>query len=218
MTRPLAVILLLAAFATGSRAGDAAYRAGDYERAAREYRSALVRESGSHLLHYNLGVTLLRLGRYEEARRHLEQSNTADDPSLRQSSHYNSGNGALYPALRAPAGAARDTQLRTAIGEYRRALLLDPSDADAKWNLELAERLLASPPAGGGGGGGGGGRGDDDAPARPDPTPAEGDGPTPRMTPEEAERVLEAAVARDQELQLEKLRRAPASPPTGRDW
>jgi tetratricopeptide (TPR) repeat protein len=217
MTRTLATLLLVIVVA-GSVTGDAAFRAGDYERAAQEYRSALVREPQSAVLHYNLGVTLLRLGRYEEGRRHLERSNTTEDPSLRQSSLYNSGNSALYPVLRDPTGPPREASLRTAIQEYRQALLLDSGDADAKWNLELAERLLAAP-LGGGGGAGGGGDGDrQDAPAQPDPTPAEGVGPDPRMTEQEAERVLDTAAARDQELQRQKLRRSPATPPTGRDW
>jgi len=46
--------------------------------------------------------------------------------------------------------------LRRAVGHFRRAVELDPANDDAKFNLELALRLLSG--SGGGSGGGGGAR------------------------------------------------------------
>ena len=45
--------------------------------------------------------------------------------------------------------------LDDATDRLRQALLLQPSSARAKWNLELAERRRPPPPPQGGGGGGG---------------------------------------------------------------
>jgi len=111
--------------------------------------------------------------------------------------------------------------LRAAIAEYRSALLLDPSDEDAKWNLELAQRLLEV--LGGGGGGGGGGAGgagadgaDSEAPATPQ-TEA-GNGGEGGAAETAAERVLRDAAASDRELHQERLRRTTRPPPGVRDW
>ncbi|MBA4157436.1 MAG: hypothetical protein H0X65_08165, partial [Gemmatimonadetes bacterium] len=163
--------------------------------------------------------------RFGEAREHLSIAVRADDPVVRQRAHYNLGNTHLEPAFGAPASPERAEALQEAVRAYRDALLLDSRDTDAKWNLELAQRLLEEQGAGGAEDdprqGGGGGAGDDDqAPSRPDPdpAPASGAGAAPRMTRSEAERVLQTAEQRDAALQQQKLRRTETPPPNVRDW
>lgn len=218
--RATVCLAVLALLALDLGAGNRAFREGDYERAASEYRRALARGDDSPVLHYNLGTALLRLGRYDEARRHLETATRAADPSVRQPAHYNAGNTDLEPAFRAPAAEERRQQLQRAIAAYRQALLLQPDDLDAKWNLELAQRLLEEQESAGGGGGGGAGGADDPAAAQPDPSPAPLDpaGGPEQLTPAQAEQILGAAEQIERELQREKLRRAETPPPNVRDW
>src|SRR5690606_16452084 len=122
---------------------------------------------------------------------------------------YNLGGADLEPAAADPAPADNQERLRRAIEAYKRALLLDSNDLDAKWNLELARRLLerAPPPADEGGGGGGGDAGGGDGPpdqGEPDATPPSGGGPglDPGMSRAEAEDLLDAA--QDQELEVQR--------------
>lgn len=227
MTRTLAGFALAALAALSLDAGARAFEAGRYDEAAAAYASVLARGEDSPLLRYNLGTVLLHAGRHEEAREHLARAAAEDvGPALRQPAHYNAGNLDLEPAHRAPPSPERDDALRRAILAYRRALLLDPADLDAKWNLELARRLLTDSAGGGGGGGGDGGAGgggaagdDREDPARPDPDPAPGAaGEGAGMSQAEAERVLRAAVERERPLQQEKLRRTQRPPPNVRDW
>ena len=214
-----------ALLAAGSACGDRHCRAERYDQAAAEYRRELQRGNTSAAVHYNLGTALLRLQRYGEAREHLEIATRADEPGTRQRAFYNQGNTHLEPAFRAQRSPERTEALQEAVRSYREALLLDPDDMDAKWNLELAQRLLAEQGSGGSSddprqGGGGGGGEDEQAPSSPDPTPAPagGTGSAPQMTPAEAERVLQAAAQREASLQQEKLQRSEVAPPNVRDW
>jgi tetratricopeptide (TPR) repeat protein len=224
MIRMLPILAVAGVLALSAAAGDRAFLAGRYDDAVAEYRRALQRGDDSPLLRYNLGTALLRLGRHDEARAHLSAAARGGAPRVQQLAHYNAGNTHLEPAFRAEPSPEQMAALRSAITHYRQALLLDPTDADAKWNLELAQRRLAQ---GGGGGaddpqdGEGGADGDErDDPASPDPAPSPGDGPgpQPQMSPAEAERVLRSAAEIERELQQQKLRRTESPPPTVRDW
>ena len=195
------------------------FAAGGSEEARLGYLQALDRTPGSPIVHYDLGATGLRLREFEGARAHLEIAATTGDAGVRQWAFYNVGNSHLEPVV---LGLAEDRvpELARAIVAYKRALLLDPGDEDAKWNLELARRLLEqelrSPqprprqdPEQGGGGGAGGGGGSDTDPGSldPQPRPAAGTGRAPRLSRAEAEQVLETAEDRELGLQREKLTR-----------
>jgi mxaK protein len=207
--------------------GDAAFRRGDYTRAAQAYRRALADGDSSATVRYNLGTTLLRLGRHDEARPHLEAAaRLRGRAGLPVRAEYNAGNADLTPvaANRVPKEQRRERLLR-AIGRYRRALLLDPADADAKWNLELAQRLLRDEAGGGGADGdddkqpqGGGGPGPQ-APSTPQPNPGQGsEGAGRPMTREQAERILAGAERREQDIQRQQLKKDQARIHGIRDW
>lgn len=228
MTWRMAVLGLAVLIGGGALAqGDRAFRRGDYRRAAEAYGRALAGGDSSATVRYNLGTTLLRLGRHDEARPHLEAAARLRGPAdLPVRAAYNVGNADLAPvaAGRVPREQRRERLLR-AIGHYRRALLLHPGDADAKWNLELAQRLLREPAGGGGGDedeedprGGGGGEGSQ-PPASPRPRPGQAsDGGDRPMRPERAERILAGAEAREQQVQRQQLKRDQARISGIRDW
>jgi tetratricopeptide (TPR) repeat protein len=229
MMRGIAILGLVLLIGGGALAeGDRAFRRGDYRRAAEAYGRALAEGDSSAVVRYNLGTTLLRLGRHDQARPHLESAarlrGRADLPVRAE---YNAGNADLAPvaANRVPKEQRRERLLR-ALGHYRRALLRNPSDADAKWNLELAQRLLREE-AGGGGGGedrqnpqpqGGAGQGPP-SPASPQPRPGQASaGPGQPMTREQAERILAGAERREQQVQRQQLKQDQSRIHGVRDW
>lgn len=195
------------------------FAAGRYREAHRGYLQALERAPGSPVVHYDIGATALRLREHEAARRHLQQAATTGDDTIRQWAFYNLGNTHVEPVV-LDLAEDRPQELARAIVAYKRALLLDPDDGDAKWNLELARRMLEqelrSPrprprndprESGGGGGGGGGGSDTDPGSADPRPQPAAGSGRAPEISRTEAEEALDAAEMRELGLQREKLAR-----------
>jgi tetratricopeptide (TPR) repeat protein len=115
-----------------ARSGERLYNAGSYREAYNAFHRAF-EASGDPTLHYDIGVSLYRLKRYEDASKSFREAATI--PSLRQRSYYNLGNAYVRISEEAP---EKDEPLRQAIGAYEEALRLDPADSAAKWNLELA--------------------------------------------------------------------------------
>jgi Ca-activated chloride channel homolog len=231
--RMLTVVGMLAVLAAGGVAeGNRRYAAGDYAGAAEAYAEALARGDTSAVLRYNLGTALLQLGRYDEALPHLEAAaREGSPPPVRARGHYNGGGADLEPAFAGSVtdGAERRTRLRRAVRHYRDALRLDPGDDDARWNLELAQRLLTDDerPARDTGGGGDEDDGDEaDADDRtppvdtrqPSQAPAPEQGDRRVTSSEEAERILDAAQARELTVQQRQLQRPQRSVRGQRDW
>ena len=71
----------------------------------------------------------------------------AESKELRQRSLYNLGNSLVRAAEEAP---GHPEPLREAIRAYEEALRLEPGDAAAKWNLELAVKRLSDDRTSGG--------------------------------------------------------------------
>ena len=127
------------------RRGNEAYEEEAFEDALAAYQQAAGDPSESEApppIDYNIGNTLHRLERYEEATVATTAAlNTTDDPALLARASYAVGNHAF-----------RRGDLEAARQAYIAVLLRDPGDVDAKHNLELVLRLLAGgepPPAAG---------------------------------------------------------------------
>ncbi len=109
--------------------GTALQMAGKLEEAVAHYRRALELKANYPDAHYNLGNALLELGNFEEASAHLAEVLKAhtDDPLARER---------LAQAFAAEGNQmASQGKLDAAIGYFRRALELNPHDADACNNL-----------------------------------------------------------------------------------
>lgn len=120
------------------RKGNALYAQEQYAEAADQYRLGVsaVSEAGpgpvySGLLN-NLGASLYRTGDTEQAGIAFSgAAQMANTPADLVRASYNAGN-----------AAATGKQLEQALAHYRRALLSDPSNADAKFNYEFVKRQL----------------------------------------------------------------------------
>jgi len=186
---------------------------GDFEGAIREYGVLLEENPQSDTLRYNLGTAHLLAEQFDTARPHLEAGRS--DPKVAPSADYNLGNTDLQPAFADSTLPDRENRLRRAIGAYRASLLASPDDMDAKWNLELAQKLLASEaPTPEGGGGGGGGQGEPTpGDLQPEPQPSGGTGSDPPSTESAVEDLLRAAQNRELEVQQDLLEKP--QPPDG---
>jgi Ca-activated chloride channel family protein len=146
--------------------GDEAWVAGDFREAATHYLRQVQLGEGGDTTWFNLGTAAMALGDTAIALRGLERAAQSLDPELRFRALFNLGLLAIHRADRDNARAAEF--LDAARQHYREALLLQPRDRAAKWNLELVlRRLPHSPPGASGPQGSGGGA--EEPPAEPPP-------------------------------------------------
>lgn len=111
--------------------GNDSYRERKYEEAAKHYRSAEIDRPGSPVAAYNLGTALVTGKNYDEALPKLEEAASKLAGPEQSKALYNIGNGLF--------GAGK---FEEAIGAYKKTLEVNPNDRDAKYNLELALKML----------------------------------------------------------------------------
>jgi len=213
----LAGLLLLSTSAGAQRptAGTRAMAAGDPVGAAAEFLKE-AQGSARDTAFYNAGTAALDAQRFEVARGALTEAAKSLDPDLRYRALYNLGVVALLAA--AADTTKRDELLNQAADQLRQALLLQPSSARAKWNLELAERRRPPPPAGGGGGGGGkppaGGGGGSQS-----PPPTRPENQDQGLSRTQAEQILNSMERRERETRADQQRRLKGNSADGvKDW
>jgi Ca-activated chloride channel family protein len=193
--------------------GERALAAGDPSRAAAEFLKDASRNRARDTAFYNAGTAALEAGRLDVARGALAEAAKSLDPALRYRALYNLG---LIGILAARADSSRSDELLDEAGErLRQALLLQPSSARAKWNLELTERRKPPPPPGGGGGGKAppsGSAAQAPQPGQPQPQP-EG------LSKSQAEQILNSMERREQMTRSEQQRRLQSGSGGGtKDW
>jgi len=113
--------------ASKNKEGNRLFVEGRYEDAEKAYLQARGADPGKPEILYNLGNSLIKQKKYDPGILSLRQSMDKGDKRIRENSWYNTGN-ALFLA-----GRPKDS-----VDAYIQALQLDPSDRDAKHNLELA--------------------------------------------------------------------------------
>ena len=120
--------------------GNEAYEQQDYEAAQSSYQEAIEKSPELPEPHYNSGNVRYRQGRHEEAQESYDRALLDADEDLYRDILFNQGNTQLQA-----------DEIDEAIGSYKEALRLDPSDQDAKHNLEVALSRLpqAEQPQGG---------------------------------------------------------------------
>jgi Ca-activated chloride channel family protein len=211
----LAGVLLTAGSLSAQRpaAGTRALAAGDPARAAAAFLEDARKPTARDTAFYNAGTAALEAGRLDVARGALTEAAKSLDPALRYRALYNLG---LTSLLAARADTSRsDELLDEAADRLRQALLLQPSSARAKWNLELTERRRPPPPPQGGGGGGGSPPPTANAPPEPknEPPPSQG------LSQNQAEQILNSMDRRERETRAEQQRRLESGASAGvKDW
>lgn len=114
-----------------NREGNTAFDAGDYQTALDRYRQAQVEAPDQAAYIYNGGNALHRLGQFDRAAAESQRAAANGPDDVRFRAYYALGNNYL-----------RLEKLREARDAYKNALKLNPSDIDAKFNLEVVQRRL----------------------------------------------------------------------------
>ena len=131
----IAALLLLTSCspspATLNRRGNDAYARGNYDEALRQYQNGQAEAPDTPELHYNAGNTLYRQEQYDPASDEALAAIAQAPPDLQAQAYYNLGNTRF-----------QQEDYAGAIAAYIEALRINPDDADAKHNLELAQQRL----------------------------------------------------------------------------
>ena len=108
--------------------GNKLYKEGKFEEAITAYQQALQQNPENITAKYNLAAARFRNSKFEEAQKEyegvLEKTN---DRSLKQKATYNNG-----------VAFTKQTKLDESIEAYKKALMLNPQDADTRFNLQKA--------------------------------------------------------------------------------
>jgi len=187
--------------------GVAEFKAGRTGEAIKWFKEAVGRGERTPRTLYNFGTVLLAADSLDAAIDALERAGFGATPELRDRALYNLGLAQLLRARKAE-GDDRVQSARAALAAYRTLLLAHPTDADARWNYELALKLRQSPPPQSGAGG-------EREQERQLAQQRDPNG----MSQQQAQQLLDAA-ARDERDTQSRRRRVPQRerPPGGKDW
>ncbi|HLZ44566.1 MAG TPA: VWA domain-containing protein [Gemmatimonadales bacterium] len=199
---------------TPRSAAEKAWDQGNSRAAAAAYLAELRAHQDDDTAWYNTGTAALAAGDAALARTSLAHAASSLDPELRFNALYNLG---LLALLQAKSDtASRDAHLADAERAYREALLLQPHQLRAKWNLELVHRLQGGggqnqpnpppPPSPGGGSG---------APQPPPPPGGGGGG----MSESQADQVLQSIGQEELRTRKDRTGRTRRAAAAGvKDW
>ena len=123
------------------RRGNSDYKKSNYKEAEIHYRKAALQDSTSFAATYDLASTLYQQKDYEGAANTLSKlEEQAKDSQYGDRYYFNKGNVSL-----------QKQDYKTAVEDFRQALLRDPSDMDAKESYIYAKKKLENQQNGGGG-------------------------------------------------------------------
>jgi len=140
----LLVILLSMTLARGRATmewGNRRFRAGDPQAAADVYAVRVDTTALGFQASFNLGTALARLGSVQ-SERYLVNATVGSDSAAAQRGYYNLGHRMLTLADPDADPYTAVPLLAAAMDHFRAALRLDPTDADARWNLSLALQIF----------------------------------------------------------------------------
>jgi len=107
--------------------GNDLFDKGEYDAALKRYLEAQQNAPSRSELRFNVGDALYKQGKYEEAAQELGRVVESENQNLNAGAYYNLGNTFF-----------RQEKYQEAVGAYKKSLMLNPKDQDAKVNLELA--------------------------------------------------------------------------------
>lgn len=114
------------------RSGNECYSKADYDKAGENYMKALDRNKESAEAIANMGNVLYKQENYEASGEIFSRlAENEADTLLKSQSYYNLGNNLF-----------RQRRFEEALEAYKNALRMNPSDADAKFNLAYTRKML----------------------------------------------------------------------------
>lgn len=123
--------------------GNALFAEGDFLEAERRYLEAAELMPEMPEIRYDLGGAVFSHYDFAAATEHFTHALQTDDPTLEAKARYNLAT-ALYQqainSMRTMGDAV--TPITAAIGHLRDSLAIDPDQPDARYNLELAHKML----------------------------------------------------------------------------
>jgi Ca-activated chloride channel family protein len=125
--------------------GNRLYRKGKYAEAIKRYDKAALALPQSPRISFNKGDAYFAKGDLEQARKLLRQAaQKAVGVKLESRAKYNLGNLTFQEAVKYEHTAPREalSKLKKSVQLYRETLDLDPTDKDAKYNIEVARLLM----------------------------------------------------------------------------
>ncbi|MFA5147400.1 MAG: tetratricopeptide repeat protein [Candidatus Omnitrophota bacterium] len=126
------------------RRGNLLYNNKEYKEAARKYEDALSEEGLSGMAHFNLADAHYQEKKFKSAIDNFNKAIASGQESLIARADYNIGN-SLYrlgDAIKAKDAEKAKDYFESALRFYKRAMELDPSDRDAKFNYEFVQRHM----------------------------------------------------------------------------
>ena len=126
------------------RKGNRLYNKGEYQQSIERYGRALMLDPASFEATYNLGNALSKAEMYDKAEQMQNRAaaDTLRSDTERAEAYYNLGNTQF-----------RQKKYQEALESYKRSLLLNPDDREAKYNYAYTKHLLDDEQKNGGGGG-----------------------------------------------------------------
>ena len=123
--------------------GNELFKAGEYDAASQQYTSASAAFPEAAEIFYNQGNVLYKQRKFVQALAHYTSALQTVEGTFESRVKYNLGNVEYRRALIAMS-TAQDAMLllRSAITYYRDSLTIDPQQPNARYNLELAHRLM----------------------------------------------------------------------------
>lgn len=110
------------------RNGNRHYKKGEYQKALPAYQKAVSADPKNPVGHYNLGNAEFRTNQFADAEKEYDAAaKSANNKNFSQKATYNKG-----------VALTKQKKLLESIEAYKKALTLNPADADARFNLQKA--------------------------------------------------------------------------------
>lgn len=132
MYRQLSILLIIINISTGQSRIELPHRSPENVSRGLSYYENILKDSPDlHEAHFGAGHSAYSIENFDRAEKEFEVATQSKVKKLQSMSYYNLGN-TLH----------QKGQFKQSLMAYRKAIQLDPSDMDAKYNYELTQQML----------------------------------------------------------------------------